>query len=294
MSDDSFIPDETSRTANPDELESIEVVPGPAEPEPAGDSDVEQRLRSLSRRGFIVTAAATAAGVAGWKWLMHQPLEDGVQRPFRRVLKLNEKLSEGYFRGQRLNPTYALSAAAPVPRVNGHIGLDQNADHSNWRLRLEGTASGTPVELTLDDIRKLPRRDLVTEFRCIEGWTMIVHWTGARLSDLVERFPPATRSGRRPDLENHPDDLVRYVAMETPGRQYYVGLDMESALHPQTLLTYAINDRPLSWDHGAPVRLTIPVKYGVKNIKRIATIRYTDVRPPDFWARQGYDWYAGH
>jgi len=51
---------------------------------------------------------------------------------------------------------------------------------------------------------------------------------------------------------------------------------------------------PLTWQHGAPLRLAIPIKYGVKNIKRIATIRYTNVRPADFWGQQGYDWYCGH
>ena len=64
--------------------------------------------------------------------------------------------------------------------------------------------------------------------------------------------------------------------METPGRGYYVSLDMPSALHPQTLLAYEMNGAPLTWQHGAPLRLAIPVKYGVKNIKRIGTIRVHD------------------
>jgi DMSO/TMAO reductase YedYZ molybdopterin-dependent catalytic subunit len=84
------------------------------------------------------------------------------------------------------------------------------------------------------------------------------------------------------------------VAMETPGRGYYVGLDIDSAMHPQTLLAWAINGQPLNWHHGAPLRLAIPVKYGIKSIKRIGLIRYTNERPDDFWAERGYDWYAGH
>ena len=82
--------------------------------------------------------------------------------------------------------------------------------------------------------------------------------------------------------------------LETDGREYYVGLDMQSAMHPQTLLAYELNDQPLTWQHGAPLRLAIPVKYGIKNIKRVASIRYTSVRPADYWAERGYDWYAGH
>jgi DMSO/TMAO reductase YedYZ molybdopterin-dependent catalytic subunit len=75
---------------------------------------------------------------------------------------------------------------------------------------------------------------------------------------------------------------------------YYVGLDIESVLHPQTLLCYAMNHQPLTPEHGAPLRLVIPVKYGIKYIKWIGTIRFTDERPTDYWAERGYDWYAGH
>ena len=66
--------------------------------------------------------------------------------------------------------------------------------------------------------------------------------------------------------------------METPDGQYYVGLDMESALHPQTLLCYEMNGKPLEPEHGAPLRLVIPVKYGIKNIKHIGKIKFTDER----------------
>lgn len=81
--------------------------------------------------------------------------------------------------------------------------------------------------------------------------------------------------------------------MRTPDAQYYVGLDAKSAMHPQTLLCYERNGQPLEDEHGAPLRLVIPVKYGIKNIKRIGSIRYTDLRPKDYWAEQGYDWFAG-
>jgi hypothetical protein len=83
------------------------------------------------------------------------------------------------------------------------------------------------------------------------------------------------------------------VGMETPGQEYYVGLDMRSALRSQTLLCYEMNGAPLAIENGAPLRLVIPTKYGIKNIKRIGTITYTDQRPADYWAEEGYDWYAG-
>jgi DMSO/TMAO reductase YedYZ molybdopterin-dependent catalytic subunit len=160
-------------------------------------------------------------------------------------------------------------------------------------LQVFGTGSA-PERFTLDDIKALPAVSMTTELKCIEGWSNIVHWTGARLIDLAAKYGLGSRSGRAFDAEKKPADLFRYVRLETPAGAYYVGLDIASALHPQTLLCYAMNGEPLTPGHGAPLRLVIPVKYGIKNIKRIGTIRFTDERPGDYWAERGYDWYAGH
>src|SRR5213079_3390107 len=129
--------------------------------------------------------------------------------------------------------------------------------------------------------------------KCIEGWSTIVHWAGVSLVDFMRKYPPATRSGKKFDPARL-DDPPEYVSMETPDGGYYVGLDMASALHPQTLLCYEMNGKPLTPEHGAPLRLAIPVKYGIKSLKRIGAIKYTDQRPPDYWAERGYDWFAGH
>jgi DMSO/TMAO reductase YedYZ molybdopterin-dependent catalytic subunit len=244
----------------------------------ADDADIDRIVKRSSRRGFLTAAVAAGAGYGAWKWLNTRERMDYLQWPLRRVLQLNESVAEGYFRTARLTPTFPPSRITRPARLNGGIGLNPSFDPSSWKLRIEGATQ--PVTLTLDDIKSLPRHEQITEFRCIEGWSMIVKWTGARFADLMTKFPPAQR--------------MQYVAMETPDRGYYVGLDMASAMHPQTLLAYALDDEPLSAAHGAPLRLAIPVKYGIKNIKRIGVIRYTNVRPADFWAEQGYDWYAGH
>jgi hypothetical protein len=243
------------------------------------DANVDRDVRRYSRRGFVVAGIATAAGYGAWKWLRLSRREGDVPWPLRRGLETNEKLSEAYFRTARLSRTFPPSAITRA-RINGGVGLDANADPSNWRLRVEGIEGQPPATLSLDDIKSFPRRDMTTELRCIEGWSIVVHWTGARLADLMAKLPPPART--------------RFVGMESPGRAYYVGLDMESAMHPQSLLAYELNGAPLTWQHGAPLRLAMPVKYGYKNIKRIATIRYTNIRPADYWAERGYDWYAGH
>jgi DMSO/TMAO reductase YedYZ molybdopterin-dependent catalytic subunit len=276
-----------------DEASQSERAPDDESPR-AERERFESRLRSLSRRGFALGGLAVLGGFASWRWLATGSEEDGLPWPLRRVLELNERLAQGAFRAARLSPELPRSAAR-MPRVNGTIGLESDLDLSAWRLQVVGPGRD-PVRrsLTLDDIKALPRFETTTELRCIEGWSEVVHWAGARLADLASVTGLATHSGRPADPVGNPADLLGYAALETPDREYYVGLDVASALHPQTLLCYEMDGRPLTPPHGAPLRLVIPVKYGIKNLKRIGTIRFTDVRPADYWAEQGYDWYAGH
>jgi DMSO/TMAO reductase YedYZ molybdopterin-dependent catalytic subunit len=257
-----------------------EPIPPPNEEPPPDDdngADEKKELSRLTRRGFVTMGLAAGAGLAGYSWLRSRPREAGLEWPLRRALETNESLARGYFSSARLSPTFRPSDLTRV-RVNGRIGLQAPLDLDTWRLRIEGAAE--PLALTLDDIKALPRREMITELRCIEGWSIIVKWSGARLADLMAKHPPV----QRPE----------FVSLATPDRAYYVGLDADSAMHPQTLLAYEIDGHPLPLLHGAPLRLAIPVKYGIKNLKRIGTIRYTNVRPADFWAERGYDWYAGH
>ena len=144
---------------------------------------------------------------------------------------------------------------------------------------------GTPgLLLTLEDVTKLPHHELVTEFKCIEGWSQIVHWGGVRLADLIAAYPPAKSAD---------GSVPKYVYMETPDGDYYTGFYRKECLHPQSLLVTEMAGKPLTQWHGAPLRLHMPIKYGYKQIKRIGLIAYTDMRPDDYWTKLGYDWYAG-
>jgi DMSO/TMAO reductase YedYZ molybdopterin-dependent catalytic subunit len=262
-----------------------------SKPEPLpGDDDWHYRLRRMSRRGFAWAGASAVAGWGSWHWLTTRSLQGGLPWPLRRVLEFNERVARATYRADRLAPSFSRPMAR-MPRVNGTIGLETILDARTWRLRVEGAAQEQPaLFLSLADIQALPRVEMTTELKCIEGWSTVVRWAGARLSDLATATGLASRSGRGESAT----DLVDYVALETPDNGYYVGLDIASALHPQTLLCYEMGGASLTSDHGAPLRLVIPTKYGIKSLKRIGTIRFTDVRPPDFWAERGYDWYAGH
>ncbi len=147
---------------------------------------------------------------------------------------------------------------------------------------------GTPgLLLTMDDLMKLPKVEFVTEFKCIEGWSQITQWGGVRLRDLIEAYPP------QKVVENGKERDPKYVYMETPDGNYYAGYNMKAARHPQSLLVTEMSGEAITPEHGAPLRLHMPIKYGYKQIKRIGLIAYTDTKPDDFWEKLGYDWYAG-
>lgn len=255
-------------------------------PRGSGDEqDVERAMRRKSRRSFLGLGAGAVAALAGWEWLTTRPREGGVPYPLRRVLELNERLASAYFSDTRLAPTFPRELARE-PRVNGTEGMSPRFDPDDWQLVV--LAPNDRRQLTIEEIRSLPRTEMTTELHCIEGWSVVVNWAGCRLKDFAAAFDLAT------DGKDAAPGSVRYVSLETPDRGYYVGLDLPSAMHPQTLLCYEMNGEPLSIPHGAPLRLVTTVKYGIKSLKRIGTIAFTGDRPPDFWAERGYDWYSGH
>ncbi len=243
------------------------------------DAAVEARIRKMSRRSFLWGALAVGATAGGIKWLGAQRAEDGVAWPLRRSLQTSEELWRSISRPSQLAPTYPLARARKI-RVNGVIGMeDEDYDVASWKLRVEGL--GEQTEWTLDEIKKLPKVEMTTELKCIEGWATVVHWGGVRLADFVRAHAPQNFR------------LPGYVGLATPDGGYYVGMETAAALHPQTLLCYEMNGQPLTPKHGAPLRLVTPIKYGIKNLKRIGTLSFTKKRPADYWAERGYDYYAG-
>jgi DMSO/TMAO reductase YedYZ molybdopterin-dependent catalytic subunit len=239
----------------------------------------EEELARRTRRSFLVLGAGTVGAVAGWYSLKNAPLRDEIPAPLRSALGFNEAVvRKTLYSDDHLIRTYPASAVGKL-KVNGDIGMEQPIDPRDWRLNLAPMGSAER-QLALADIQALPRYEEIIDFKCIEGWSTVTQFAGARLSDFTAKFAPGS-------------EKAAYVAMQTPSKDYYVGVEMPSAMHQQTLLAYEMNGAPLQDRHGAPLRLVIPVKYGIKNIKRIGRIEYTDMRPADYWAEQGYDYYAG-
>lgn len=247
---------------------------------PNSTSSPEREARARSRRAFLTMGVAAAAGYGGWSWLRSRPEDNSLEWPLRGMLHNNEKIAEAYFSDGHLSPTFDSSRVDPNTRKNGDVGLGSAFDPSQWVLNVKGVDNAETRQVTMAQIRALPRVEQITQLNCIEGWTVIVHWTGARFSDFTAQYASQGVG-------------AKYVGMHTPDKEYFVGLDAASAMHPQTLLCYEMNGAALEDAHGAPLRLVIPVKYGIKNIKRIGQIAYTNRRPDDYWAEDGYDWYAG-
>ncbi len=244
---------------------------------------VEQQMSRLTRRSFAVGGVAALLGAGGVAWLANARGQDGIPGPLRKMLEFNEGVAQRLFGPQRLAPEFSPDKIEE-PRINGLIGLASVAPTQDWKIRVVGKVDRT---IPLAAIEALPSFSMTTQLKCVEGWSRIINWKGARLSDVLAQFGAGSE----------------YIGLSTPSGgtdksgqpdRYYVGFDRPSALHPQTLLCYEMNGQPLTQDHGAPLRLISAVKYGYKCIKRIGVIELTDHRPPDYWAEQGYDWYAGH
>jgi hypothetical protein len=225
-----------------------------------------------------------AGCIWAWKWVRRQPLDSNIrgaiQQPIRNVLNTNELVFNKIFSKKHLAKSYPVSQAAKNVRHNGNIGMAKDFDPATWKLYVI-KMNGDSLALTLDDIKKLPKVDIVFNFKCIEGWNQISHWGGVRLADFLKAYGLSGES------------QMKYIGLVTPDEEYYVGIDMPSALHPQTILCYELNGQPLPMKEGYPLRLIIPVKYGIKHLKRIGTMFFSNNRPPDYWAERGYDYYSG-
>lgn len=244
----------------------------------------EMTPKDLTRRtrvSFIVFFVLLGVGLTAWLLLYNQPqAANGVQPFLRTNLENNERLFSSFYSAGRPTKTFKKSDAVKDVRVNGDVGMGDDFDPAAWRLKVARKPGDTLV-LTLDDIKAMPKTEVIFDFKCVEGWSQVTHWGGVRFSDFLKKYNLA------------PQTAERYVGMITPDTTYYVGVDMPSMLQPQTLLCYEMNGKPLPFNQGAPLRLIIPVKYGIKHLKRIGTIYFSNTKPKDYWNEQGYDYYAG-
>jgi hypothetical protein len=245
-------------------------------------SATDQLIRRKTITSFLFFFIFIAMAIIGWKWLRHQPASAGkTSAPLRTALNFNERFFHSILQEKRRVHEYGKKEAVNPAKVNGDLGLKTPLDSANWAMHVI-RSGGDTLDIRLDDIKKLPKIDLVYNFKCIEGWSQITWWSGVKFSDFMKAYGLTK------------EQAMKYIGLATPDKQYYVGIDMASALHPQTILAYELNGQPLPLNQGYPLRLIIPVKYGVKSLKRIGYLYFDNKRTPDYWAdKKGYDYYTG-
>jgi DMSO/TMAO reductase YedYZ molybdopterin-dependent catalytic subunit len=281
---------QTARTETPKQL-------FPEQP-PAVIEVASRVLRSRTRRDFLLFGAGAVSALAGVGLLLPQDtlarlgLRGNTDSPgkewfLNRALRIDDDVAEALYSRNRLVPTYTKNQITSLK--NNYNGATPDPDYiSGWQLTLEGLASGLSVSL---DIRNLLTRfqphEQITRLVCVEGWSAVAWWSGLRFDDLLLAYPPMSQakwarveSSVNLDAQGNPDP-------------YYVSLDLATARHPQTLLATHFNGQPLTVDHGAPVRLLVPVKLGLKNVKAVTKITYVAEQPQDYWAERGYSRYDG-
>jgi DMSO/TMAO reductase YedYZ molybdopterin-dependent catalytic subunit len=232
----------------------------------------------IDRRSFFRLAAgagtASLAAACGWDGgNALKPLLLDVSRVNdwvgEKILYSRNRLAHQYDiseRSARL-PSYFISRTTPMLQ-----------DPSTWRLQVQGLVR-RPQLLSLDDLRGMPRTTYTIKHHCVEGWTAIATWHGVPVSAVAERC------GLLPE--------ARYIRFDSFDSGYSNGWDLASAMHPQTILAYGMNDNPLGPDHGAPLRLYSPTKLGYKLTKYLVSMTFTAERPGGYWEDQGYPWFAG-
>lgn len=203
-------------------------------------------------------------------------------------------------------------AKTPEEKVTGYnnyyeFGLDKADPAANagslktdpWMLKIDGEVA-KPLTLDYNDLTtRFPLEERIYRMRCVEAWSMVVPWIGFPLHKLLAMVEPTSNA--------------KYVAFQTlyapeimPGQKdrfigggldypYVEGLRIDEAMHPLTLMTVGVYGKALPPQNGAPIRLTVPWKYGFKGIKSIVSIKLTRERPPTTWnlaAPDEYGFYA--
>ncbi len=268
-----------------------------------------QWLSSRSRRDFLLFGAGILATAAtGWwllpertkrRWLpsAHDRLDslaarvgltpEQRERQLSRVLTFDDDVAEALYSRNRSVRTY--DRPDPRPLRNNYHGRTPGPEHvAGWKLSLTGLASGRVESLSLGELTsRFTRHDMNTRLVCVEGWSHVTAWGGLRFADLLAAFPPAP-GARWAALRSE-------VSLNGRGENepYYVSLDLETLRHPQALLATHHAGAPLTLAHGAPLRLVVPMKLGLKNIKAITDIAYTATEPADYWNERGYSRYDG-
>jgi DMSO/TMAO reductase YedYZ molybdopterin-dependent catalytic subunit len=251
-------------------------------------------MSQISRRRLITTGLATVAGASGLavaarvarRYGLVPPDHDGLYGPgetltyaAQRVLT-RHSLAREFPRSMISKAPFANETAPPTDEFKRH----QATNFRDWRLVVDGMVDH-PLSLSVADIRSMNHRNQITEVACEEGWSYVAEWIGTPLHEVLKE------AGVQPQ--------VRYIVYRSIQKDWWDSVDMADALHPQTFLTWGMNDGDLPVGFGGPLRLRVPRQLGYKSVKYVVRLTATDSMKGfgkglgSASPEGGYAWYAG-
>jgi DMSO/TMAO reductase YedYZ molybdopterin-dependent catalytic subunit len=257
----------------------------------------------IDRRKFLTGASIGASGLllGGCDAFDgHLGMGDGLRSFLEGANDLTHRAQRLLAGRDRLAPEFSESDIRQPMRPNGVTAPDDDTyksllagDFAAWRLEVNGLVE-KPLSLSLDQIRNMPARTQITRHDCVEGWSCIAKWTGTPLSLVLDQA--VVKPEARYVVFHCLDTIDRGLSGDI---KYYGSVDLVDARHPQTILAYGLNGKPLPVENGAPLRARVERQLGYKMPKYLARIElvsaFGDIGQGrgGYWEDNGYDWYGG-
>jgi DMSO/TMAO reductase YedYZ molybdopterin-dependent catalytic subunit len=257
----------------------------------------------LSRRLLLKAGLASAAALplGGCEVFDFLRTRDNAMREF--MIKMNSltyKAQRLLLSGDQLAPEFTQADIQQDMRANGSTEVDTDDylelldnNFSNYQLEVTGLVE-RPMRFTLDALRGLPSRTQITRHDCVEGWSCIAKWQGVPLHNILDQV--GVKPEARFVMFHCYDAIEKGLSGEV---LYYESIDLIDARHPQTILAYAMNDKPLPIENGAPLRVRVERQLGykmakyIKRIELISEFSQVGLGQGSYWADRGYEWFAG-
>jgi len=239
--------------------------------------DAAKLLPDPSRRLFL----RGAAGLGAITMLTGCDITDSnaAENALMKISQFNDRVQALLFNPNKLAPTYPESMVNRPFRFNAFYEEDEAPDVDGESYKLEvGGLVDDKKSWTLPELYAMPQEKQITRHVCVEGWSEIGSWTGARLSDFLKRVGADTRA--------------QYVWFQC-AEGYSNTIDMATALHPQTQMTFKFADEILPRKFGFPMKIRIPTKLGFKNPKHVIAMHVTNKDLGGYWEDRGYNWFSG-
>jgi len=237
-------------------------------------ASIERRL--FLRRGLSLGALAMLSGCELGDAITY---DERVQKMLSAMSRWNDGVQAWLFDPARLAPEFPASRITDPFPFNAYYAESEVrvVNANDYRLEVSGLVREKKV-WRLPELHALPEVSQITRHICVEGWSAIGKWSGARFSDFLQRIGA--------------DTTARYVGFRCAD-DYYTSIDMATALHPQTIMAFKYADRVLPPKYGFPWKLRIPTKLGFKNPKHVTAMFVTNRDPGGYWEDKGYNWFSG-